>query len=186
MRTGVEAAAVDLAGAMAAERLEVLGRARSPCARRSRTADSARAAPPSRRRVPSWRGSRRPRSACGARRRRRTPRRHSRARAGRRLPSIQRLLRTARRAPRTARRMASIVACRMLRRSISSTLARATAQAMARSLMRAGEHLAPLGVSTLESARPLMRRAGRGSPRRRTPGRRAGRARPRRPRKRAR
>ena len=70
---GVEAAPMDLAGPDAAERLEVLGGARSPCAGRSRIADSARAARASRRRARSWRGSRRPRSACGARRHRRSP-----------------------------------------------------------------------------------------------------------------
>src|SRR6185503_13623866 len=46
----------------------------------------------------------------------------------------------------------------MLMRSISSTLACATAQAMARSRMRPARRSRRSGVSTFESASPLMRR----------------------------
>ena len=48
----------------------------------------------------------------------------------------------------------------MLMASISSTLAEATAQAMARSLMRPASSSRRSAVRILESARPLMRRAG--------------------------
>jgi hypothetical protein len=54
--------------------------------------------------------------------------------------------------------MASIEAWKMLMRSISSTVACATAQAIARSLMRPASTSRRSGASTLESARPLMRR----------------------------
>jgi hypothetical protein len=60
----------------------------------------------------------------------------------------------------TARRIARREARRMLMRSISSTVAYATAQAMARSLMRPASTSRRSAVSTLESARPLMRFAG--------------------------
>src|ERR1700741_3461487 len=48
----------------------------------------------------------------------------------------------------------------MLKRSISSTVANATAQAVARSLMRAASTSRRSAVRIFESARPLMRRAG--------------------------
>src|SRR5205814_2936213 len=56
--------------------------------------------------------------------------------------------------------MASIEAWKMFSRSISSTVEKATAQAVARSLMRAASTSRRSGVSIFESARPLMRRAG--------------------------
>src|ERR1700704_4434239 len=48
----------------------------------------------------------------------------------------------------------------MLIRSISSTVAKATDQATARSLIRAASTCLLSGASTLESARPFTRRAG--------------------------
>jgi len=59
-----------------------------------------------------------------------------------------------------ARRIASSEARRMLMRSISSTVAQATAQAIARSLMRPASTSRRSAVSTLESAKPLTRFAG--------------------------
>src|SRR4051812_2913034 len=56
--------------------------------------------------------------------------------------------------------MASIEAWKMFSRSISSTVENATDQASARSLSRAASTWRRSGVSSLESARPLMRRAG--------------------------
>jgi hypothetical protein len=60
----------------------------------------------------------------------------------------------------TARCMASMVACRMLRRSISSTLASATAQASARSRISGARRSRAASLSFLESARPSIGRAG--------------------------
>jgi hypothetical protein len=60
----------------------------------------------------------------------------------------------------TARRIASSEARRILMRSISSTVAYATAQAMARSLMRSASTSRRSAVSTFESARPFTRFAG--------------------------
>src|SRR5207302_593975 len=60
----------------------------------------------------------------------------------------------------TARRMASIEAWKMFRRSISSTVESATAQAVARSLIRAASTSRRSGVRSFESERPLMRRSG--------------------------
>jgi len=61
----------------------------------------------------------------------------------------------------TARRMASRLACRMFRLSISSTLAQATAQASALFLMRIESRSRSRALKTLESAIPGgARRAG--------------------------
>jgi hypothetical protein len=76
---------------------------------------------------------------------------------GARLPSIHASC-GATPSPCTARCMASIEAWKMLIRSISSTLAEAMDQAMARSLMRAASTSRRSAVRTLESASPLMRR----------------------------
>src|SRR3954468_16895938 len=62
--------------------------------------------------------------------------------------------------PATARRMASIEAWKMLRRSISSTVAKAMDHAIARSFILSAKTSRRSGVSTLESSSPLMRRAG--------------------------
>src|SRR5579859_3880292 len=78
---------------------------------------------------------------------------------GQALPSMIALLGLTAR-PATARRMASMEAWKMFSRSISSTVANATDQAVARSLMRSARSSRRSGVSTFESARPLMRRAG--------------------------
>src|SRR5688572_16801651 len=60
----------------------------------------------------------------------------------------------------TARRIASSDACRMLRRSISSTLACATALASARSTTMRANASRCSALSSFESLRPLIARAG--------------------------
>ena len=74
---------------------------------------------------------------------------------GRRLPSTSTLW-GSRRRPSTARRMASRVACRMLRLSISSTLAHAIEQHRALAWISSKSCSRRVALSFLESASPLM------------------------------
>ena len=103
-----------------------------------------------------------------------------RAARGSWLPSTS-TLRGVRRRPSTARRIASSVACRMLRRSISSTLASrdAAAQRLGADLVVRGARASPR-LSSFESFRPRIGCARRGSPPRPPPARPAARGRPRR------
>ena len=146
--------------------------------------DSGPRAAPSRRRARSWRGSRRPRSpSCVA-----SPSTMARLCIGSSGTMFavdpgtlgrhaERLDRAAHREQRGAQDVERVD---LLDARV------ATAQASARSRIARRDSRRSAARACFESARPLMRRAGRGSPRRRTPARRAGPGRPRRPRRRPR